>query len=337
MGRLRLGALAAIALAGIGTAFAHHGWAPHFDGNAYVTITGTITDFEFVNPHSYVYLESVNEAGKPESRWCETQSRTQLERRGVGAAQFRIGAPITIEGFVSRQDPLGCEIGTAHFYDGTVLTLRRRDGQGVYGAPLVEGDTSIVGTWYPEAFISEAGSTRDSNVRMTPAGEAAHRGFDWLTQNPTMSCSPDSNIRAWAAPGLPTRIERRDNEILIEHEFMDARRAVRLDGIAHREASPSDLGDSIGRFEGGALLIETAHFTPGALWAGRLHSASLTTTEKLWVDPATGHLKLEWTASDPVYYVDAHRGLREFVRTDLELRRFDCDTEIGHAPTDRGD
>jgi hypothetical protein len=328
--------LAAVLSPMIAPAFAHHGWAPHFDGNAYVTVTGIITRLELVNPHTYVYLEALNEAGEPEARWCETQSRTQLERRGVGEAQFRVGSTITIEGFVSRQDPLGCEIGTAHFHDGTVLALRRPDGLSVYGAPLAEGDRSIVGTWYPDVFLAEAGSAEDSSSAMTSAGEAAHAGFDWLTQNPTLRCSPASNIRAWAAPGLPTRIERRGMQIHIVHEFMDARRIIYLDATEHPEDAPRDeLGHSIGRFEDGALLIETARFSAGALWAGRLHSSSLTTTEKLWVDAETGHLRLEWTASDPEYYTETQAGSREFVRTDLELARFDCDPEIGHAPTGR--
>jgi hypothetical protein len=316
-------------------ALAHHGWATHYDGNAYVTITGVVTKFEFVNPHAFVYLDAVNEAGATEHRWCEMQSRTQLERRGVGAEQFRVGSTITIEGFRSRQDPLGCELATGRFHDGTVLTLRRRDGQSVYGAPLAEGDTSIVGTWYPEVFLAEAGSIEDSNTAMTAAGEAAHAAFDWLTQNPTMHCSPVSNIRAWSAPGLPTRIERRGREIHIRHEFMDASRIVYLDRSEHPGDAPrTDLGHSIGRFADGVLYVETAGFASGALWAGRLHSEMLATTEKLWVDAESGHLMLEWTASDPVYYTGEHRGIRKFVRTNLGIRPFECDTAIGHVPTD---
>lgn len=317
-------------------ALAHHGWAPHYDGDAPVTVTGAITRFEFVNPHAFVYMDVVNEAGKTETRWCEMQSRTQLERRGVGEEQFQLGSTITIEGFMSRSDPAGCEFGTGHFHDGTLLTLRHPSGQSVYGAPLTEGDTSIVGTWYPEVFLAEAGSVEDSRFELTAAGESAHATFDWLTQNPTLSCSPASNIRAWAAPGLPTSVERRGNEIHIQHEFMDAQRIVYLDRIEHPDNEPlTDLGHSIGRFEDGALYVETARFAAGALWAGRLNTETLTTTEKLWVDPQTGHLNLEWTAYDPIYYTAEHHGTRTLIRTDIGVGRFDCDPELGHTPTDR--
>ena len=314
---------------------AHHGWRPHYDGNAHLTITGVITRFEFVNPHSFVYLDVANEAGETESWWCEMQSRTQLERRGAGIEQFEIGSTITIDGFLARRDPRGCEFGTGQFDDGTVLTLRERDGRAVYRAPLTEGDTSIVGTWYPETFLAEAGSEQDSQFELTPQGEAAHETFDWLNQNPTLSCSPASNIRAWAAPGLPTRIEREGTEIRILHEFMDAERVIDLDAVSHpQNVARTDLGHSIGRFESGALLIHTERFAAGALWAGRLNTEALTTTERLWVDEDSGHLILEWTAHDPAYYAAAHHGRRVFVRTNIDLEPFDCRPQIGHRRTE---
>ncbi len=60
-------------------ALAHHGWAPHYDGNAHVTVTGVITSFEFVNPHAFVYLDVVNEAGGTEcrSKLVETKRQEQ--------------------------------------------------------------------------------------------------------------------------------------------------------------------------------------------------------------------------------------------------------------------
>jgi len=332
---MRLTCFVAIAVFWASQALAHHGWSTHYDRDTYVSLTGTITSYQFVNPHAFVYFETVNDAGAIEARWCEMQSRVQLERRGVSAEHFAVATTITIEGFASRRDPAGCELAIAHFQDGTDLVLRYRDGEAVFGAPLVEGDTSIVGTWYPDAYLVDAGSAADSRDELTPEGEAVHAGFDWETQNPTLSCSPASNIRAWAAPGLPTNIARQGEEIHILHDFMDVHRVIQLDGNGHSaDAPPTDLGHSIGRFEDDALYIETTAYRAGALWAGRLNTADLTTTEKLWVDPETGLLHLDWTATDPTYYTDTLSGARIFVRTNLEMDRFDCVPELGHSPTD---
>ncbi len=317
--------------------YAHHGWAPHFDGNDVVSIEGRITKFEFVNPHSFVYVEVTNDAGEIVTHWCEMQARSQLQRRGIGEAQFKIGSTIAIQGFRSKRDPLGCELGFSRFYDGTELRLRELDGRGVFQAPLVEGDNSIIGTWYPEEFISEAGSEQDSRANLTPEGEAAHEDFDWLTENPTLHCSPASNIRAWAAPGLPTSIERADGQIRIRHEFMDAERVIHLDQSEQSSGQQrTDLGHSVGRFEDGALIIDTSEFAQGALWAGRLNTEALETTEKLWVDPDTGLLVLEWSATDPAYYRSVEKGRRTFVRTDLSIGDFACESTAGHMPITNG-
>jgi hypothetical protein len=313
--------------------YAHHGWAPHFDGNDVVSVEGRITKFEFVNPHSFVYVDVTNDAGEVVTHWCEMQARSQLQRRGIGEAQFKIGSTIAIQGFRSKRDPVGCELGFSRFHDGTELRLRELDGRGVFQAPLVEGDNSIIGTWYPEEFISEAGSEQDSQASLTPDGRAAHNAFDWLTQNPTLHCSPASNIRAWAAPGLPTSIKRENGLIRIRHEFMDAERVIYLDSSERASSQQrTDLGYSVGRFEDGALIIETTGFAAGALWAGRLNTEGLETTEKLWVDPATGLLVLEWTATDPAYYSAIESGRRTFVRTDLSIGNFECDSDAGHTP-----
>ena len=79
-------------------AYAHHGWAPHFDGNDVVSIEGRVTKFEFVNPHSFVYVDVTNDAGEVVTHWCEMQARSQLQRRGIGEAQFKIGSTIAIQG-----------------------------------------------------------------------------------------------------------------------------------------------------------------------------------------------------------------------------------------------
>ena len=40
-------------------ALAHHGVAPHYDDSTEVTIDGTVAEFQFINPHSFVYLRAV--------------------------------------------------------------------------------------------------------------------------------------------------------------------------------------------------------------------------------------------------------------------------------------
>ncbi len=333
MRRLTLYAICGLAGLIAQVAAAHHGWVAYYDRDQRVTVQGVVREVQLVNPHSFVYIDTVNEDGEAEVRWCELQARTQLERRGVTQASFEVGAPVTVEGFASRRDPLGCETGTIYLVDGQVVTFRHPNGQSVYGAPQVVGDLSILGTWYPKEFLAEAGSTTDSKSALTPEGEAAHKDFDWITQNPTLDCSPASNIRAWAAPGLPSEIRREGNTVIVHHEFMDVVRVIELGITEHSADAPrTDLGHSIGRFEGRDLVIETARFRAGALWAGRLNTGELRTTERLTVDVETGDLRLDWTATDPAYYSEPLHGARFMTRTDIPMGSFDCVPEAGHQP-----
>ena len=42
---------------------AHHSFAPHFDSNKRVSISGTVKEVESRNPHPYVHLTAVDEYG----------------------------------------------------------------------------------------------------------------------------------------------------------------------------------------------------------------------------------------------------------------------------------
>jgi hypothetical protein len=316
-------------------ATAHHGWVAHYDRDQHVTIQGFVRDIQFVNPHTYVYIDTVNDNNEAEVRWCEMQARTQLQRRGVTLSSFEVGGPITVSGFASRRDPMGCETGTVSLTDGQEVVFRHRDGQSVYGAPQIAGDQTIFGSWYPKVFLAEAGSETDSRIELTSDGVAAHENFDWISNNPTLSCSPASNIRAWAAPGLPTQIRREEDTIILQHEFMDVVRRIDMNVTEHNtNVSRSDLGHSIARFEGSDLVIETSYFAAGALWAGRLNTEDLQTTERLSVDADSGELRLDWTATDKAYYAEPLRGTRVLIRTDIPIGRFDCIPEAGHRPRD---
>ena len=57
----RLGALAAVLAL---PALAHHGVAPHYDDDTQITIDGTVSEFEFINPHSFVYLRVAGADGR---------------------------------------------------------------------------------------------------------------------------------------------------------------------------------------------------------------------------------------------------------------------------------
>ena len=62
-------------------ALGHHSPAA-FDGDAVVTIEGTVTQFDFRNPHVYFYVESTDEAGSTVEWEVESDWTTELSRIG---------------------------------------------------------------------------------------------------------------------------------------------------------------------------------------------------------------------------------------------------------------
>jgi len=83
-------------------AFAHHSFAVFFDGDKTVTVSGTVTEFQFRNPHGLIRLVTKDADGK-EVQWrAETNSPSILERRGWAKDSLKAGDAIKIEGWPAR-------------------------------------------------------------------------------------------------------------------------------------------------------------------------------------------------------------------------------------------
>lgn len=319
-------------------ALAHHGFDTHYFRDRPVLVQGTITKFEYVNPHSFVHVETTDESGETVERWCEMQAGSQLRIKGIGADALRVGDPIRIEGFQARRDPLGCEFATGYLADGTVLTLRTSGGQSLFAAPWEPDETgSIFGIWFRKAFPG-AGVDPDPMASYTDAGTAAHAANDPLRANPVYRCSPVSPIRAWSQPGLPTEIRDEGDRIIIRHEFMDTERAIHLNMDEHPADAPrTTMGHSIGRFEDGDLIVHTALFAEGLLRSDFVRTMDLELTERFHVNPDNGDLEVTWTAIDPEFHDGTLSGSRILMRTTLPLGTYGCTPGVGHGEQMPGD
>ena len=114
-------ALAAIVLVARPAA-AHHGFA-NFDLNTEITVTGTVAEVVFVNPHSWLYVDVTAPDGAGISRvtkWkCELRGAAVLRRSGWSPAMFARGTRLTITGAPDRFEANTCYLGTIVFDNGT--------------------------------------------------------------------------------------------------------------------------------------------------------------------------------------------------------------------------
>jgi Family of unknown function (DUF6152) len=81
-----------------GAVFAHHGGAA-YDTSKMTTVTGTVTDFEFTNPHVIIGMDVKDPAtGKIEKWQGELTSPNHLSRVGWTKDTIKVGDGLTMSG-----------------------------------------------------------------------------------------------------------------------------------------------------------------------------------------------------------------------------------------------
>ena len=81
---------------------AHHAFAAEFNVNAPVELTGTVTNVEMINPHSWIHIVVKNEDGSTTDWMVEGGSPNALYRRGVTKASVPIGSELKVIGYQAR-------------------------------------------------------------------------------------------------------------------------------------------------------------------------------------------------------------------------------------------
>ena len=330
-----LGVLLCVAHAG-----AHHSFAPHFDRNKPVSIAGTVKEFEARNPHSYVHISAADENGRTREYVCESHGYTQLSRNGITPDMLKAGTKIRVTGPISRHSPYMCFFESVEFSDGRTLSVNG-PAQAGRTTSVLPPRKDIFGSWLltPTPNRSPAAPRTPMMQFLTTAGQRAVDAYDPFRDDPTFRCDPVAIRRVWAAPGTPLEITRQGRNIVLRHEWMDVRRLVPLDVKEHpQNGRRTSLGHSIGRFEGGTLVIETANYTngvlnqyveqPGQPTRGLLHSSGLRTVERLLLDTARQRLVVEIDDVDPEFFTQPFPTVRyEYIPSELMVEPFNCSRE----------
>ena len=107
-----LGCVAALALVTVAPAMAHHSPAA-FEPTKTVTLTGTVKEFRWQNPHTWIEVMVPNEKGQ-EVLWAfELTSPTYLVRAGWKSNTLKPGDKVTIVGRPLRDGAPGSAIFTS--------------------------------------------------------------------------------------------------------------------------------------------------------------------------------------------------------------------------------
>jgi hypothetical protein len=121
---------------------AHHAFGAEFDPNAPIRLQGKVVRLEWVNPHTWIHIETVKD-GKPEIWMVEGGTPNTLLRRGITRDTVAVGTEVIVDGYQTKDHSLKRANGRdVTFADGRKLFM----GSSGTGAPRDGSDPIEGGT-----------------------------------------------------------------------------------------------------------------------------------------------------------------------------------------------
>jgi len=317
-------------------AIAHHSQAQFvLDPTRMETIRGTVTEFDFRNPHVYLYLETQEADGSTTLWELEATSTPNLIRRGWSRESIAVGDQLTVDIHPAR-DPSQhiARVGTVHFADGRSLSAT----EGGPEAPPDVRATSFAGRWWGRGSVRQFQMDRvDEPWPLTPKAQAALDAYDG-SQNPQVDCIPMTTPTIMLYTNI-FDVTLSDERIDIASEWLDAERTIWLDGRAHPPASERFAqGHSVGHWESNTLVIDTTNYADHA--AGNSFEipsgAQKHTVERMTLSDDGKRIDYAFVLEDPEYMTSAITGIGHWeYRPDLERQVLECDREVARRFLER--
>ncbi len=316
---------------------AHHGGAV-YDDTREVTVRGSVTKFNFVFPHTLVYI-AVTEPDGETVEWSGELTTPNRLARGVGgggsstsikwtANTLLPGDIIELTGNPARNGAPSMRImrlvdANGHaLIGGDAMPVERGTA---HQDPLPDGqDADLRGVWFRNyEHRYENYAFTESPPPMTPWGQAhfeqsrpafGPRSVAVADSNdPVYRCLPPGVPRIYAHPA-PFEIFQFSDRVVIVYEFQHHVRQVFTDGRARAEGRPvSWMGEPIGRWEGDTLVVESTNFND-MTWIDRRgtpHSDQLRVTERFRRE-SDDRLVVDIHIEDPVAFTEPWSAQRVF-------------------------
>jgi hypothetical protein len=119
--------------------FAHHGFSVEFDKDNPLTLTGTVTKMEFMNPHIYFYLDVKGKDGKVVNWSFEGGPPNVIYRQGWRKDTLKPGDVVTVKAFRAKDGTHLGACSTVTLPDGRVMSAGSGGvSQNAYGSATTD-------------------------------------------------------------------------------------------------------------------------------------------------------------------------------------------------------
>ena len=81
---------------------AHHSFAAEFDGAKQITLSGTVSKVDWVNPHAWVYVDVKGDDGSVVTWALESGAPNALYRAGWRKDDLKVGDKVTFSAFLAK-------------------------------------------------------------------------------------------------------------------------------------------------------------------------------------------------------------------------------------------
>lgn len=316
---------AAILSASATTAIAHHSVAA-YQNNAERTLTGSVLETDWSFPHVYIqFIGQMSDSEETEEWLVEADNPAMLRRLGLNRDTLQPGDVVTLT--VRPPADSGNRIAFLVAIDrGDETVLDMRDGVRILTSPhgMDAVADSLNGVWAP--ILEPRGPpTNSTTFELTEEGRAVAADAASLPL-PSSDCAPTPIPMLMFNPAFVS-IRIHSDTVEIASEAQGMLRSVRLDTTNHANQELSLFGDSIGRWEGDVLVVDTINFAPHPYGhaIGVPSSSSKHLTERFALNADGKTLTYTVESEDSAYLEDVTERVAQWeYRPDLEFDQPIC-------------
>lgn len=316
------------------TAVAHHGPGRH-DRTAQLTLKGTVAEYEWANPHVYIWVEVVSDTGEPELWQIEANPPTLLQRLGWAPDTLIEGDLVIVSGHPSRSaEDKSMSLVSIQKEDGTALSNSldfSRFSELQSPSDTARATRDLSGTWFtspPPTFSAQIGIGPLSSA-LTEKGADAFESFDQDTMYPSARCIQFPAPVYMILPQVMEIVVDTD-VVTIRSEIEGAERVVHMNRDSHEGAARSLHGHSIGFWRGDVLVVDTERFAenPVGNGFGIPSGAGKHLVEHFELAPDGTTMTYRFVLEDPEYLAEPiENQMRWTYRPDLEYSPVECDLD----------